>query len=260
MNKFLYALAGVAFILGSCNTDDDAETSGLETDFFPLEALTYWTYNNENEQGSSYDSLYVAGTMQLGGLPYTNLDAKAPPTGFMTNLLAGNALRKTATQLLIKGELGTPVDGFPDIGIPLDDMVLFDTSAAVGQLSTVSGSLEQTVNGFPLTIEYSVSTNHIGELTIAGNIENSLVTNLILNLAITAQIDLGGIIIPVPVLASQDVLVAENIYAPGIGLTDSTVRVMYEFKDLSAAGIALPFPPQSETTATQVLDIFEIGG
>ena len=266
MKKITYLL--IALIIISCSSsDDDSGNSNpiVETyEFFPLTSNTYWTYNNDSQQGPARDSLYVSGTEQNNGFTYTVLGAEETANGFMTNLLSQNIVRATETEFILNGELGAPpIEGFPEITIPLDDLVLYDSQASNGTvLSEITGEIEQTIQDIPLVIGYTIKSvqkeilenGYVGYIGIP--VLNSEFT---VNLSITAVIEFNGVSIPIPVMAVQDVITVSNDYADGIGLIDSNTLIEYELEDLSGFGIDLPFPSEDSQTATQIIDIYAIG-
>ena len=261
--KYALFLAMLPLVF-SCNSSDDSDIQQEpNVSSFPLTAGTYWTYNNTNDQGPSRDSLYVVAPGSTTGENYTALNAPDPINGFMTTMFSNGELRATADlKLYYRGELSAPIEGIPDIVIPIEDLILYDMLGDTGELGAVSGMIETVVNEVPLVIDYTITSNQLSVI-IGDDFENGISTyspetELVVNLSITAQIEIGGITIPVPVLAPQDVLVATNNYTQRIGLTDSVVEVNYELEDLSGFGITLPFPPMGSSTSTQLLDTYEI--
>lgn len=254
----------IAVVLLSCSNNDDAPQTESETNFFPLEANSYWTYTNTNEQGQTKDSLFVVGTEIIDNQEYTNLDAQIPRTGFMTVFLSETALRKTETQLLATGNINiTPVDGLPTIEIPITDFILYDTTFPNGELSSISNTIEQEFQGIPFEVTYTLSSNHVAEL-IEDDFENGMstsspVTDIQLTLEITAFIEAGPITIPVSILNEQNVLTAVNTYTNNIGLTYSEIEISYQLEDLSGFGIDVPIPEEGMSNATQFLDNFSVG-
>ena len=160
----------LVFIAFSCSSDDnvDNEDQQIESiDYFPLFTNSNWTYNNVSEQGKTRDSLYVAGTEVLNSFTYTNLDAAKPATAYMTMLLSQNLVRTVEKQLILNGELNTsPIDGLPIIGIPLNDVVLFNAETAPNTvLSSIENEIKQEVKGIPIVVEYGIHSIQGGFLT-----------------------------------------------------------------------------------------------
>jgi hypothetical protein len=261
--KYTALLLFVLLTIGCSSSDDSEIQEDQDTSSFPLTAGSYWTYNNTDEEGVSRDSLYIQSPGSVSGETYTELKAQEPVTGFMTNMFANGELRAPADlKLYYRGVLNAPIEGIPDIEIPINDLVLYDMLADPGELGTVIGTIDTEINEVPLVIDYTITSNQLS-VAIGDDFENGVSTyspqsELIINLAITAQIEVGGITIPVPVMSAQDVLVATNSYTQRIGLTDSTVEINYELEDLSGFGITLPFPPTGSATSEQLLDAYVI--
>ena len=258
-------------LLISCSSDDNGNDNNDNEPlnaslYFPLFANSYWTYINTTDQGNTSDSLFVKGTQNQNSNTYTDLDAKIPATAFMTTLLSQNLVRTNISEFILFGELGAPsVEGFPEISIPLDDVVLFDVEASANTtLSLFSGELEEVINEFPIVIDYTIRTEQKEKLenyTVNEQSYNDVIKSMIfVNLAITAEIEiLPGVILPVPILSSQDVMIATNYYAANTGLISSDVLTQYELEDLSGTGIVLPFPSEASSNALQWIDLYVIG-
>jgi len=263
MKKITYLF--LALVIISCSSDDNGNTSNPTEEtynFFPLTSGTYWTYDNESDQETTRDSLYVSGIEEINGVAHTLLSAEEPASGFMTVLLSQNLVRTTETSLLLTGELGAPpVEGFPEIIIPLVDFELYNSEASVNELlSETTGEIEQTIEDIPLVIAYSIKTiqRETFENGYSGFSESVISSELIVNLSITAIIEFNGITIPIPILQAQDVVTVTNYYADEIGLINSDTLIEYELEDLSDLGIVLPIPQQDSSSATQVIDTYNI--
>ncbi len=261
MKKIIFLVFVAIFI--SCSSDDD--TSGNDTveyvfNYFPLTNNTYWTYNNDAEQTTSQDSLYIAGIEEINGISYTILGAQQPATAFMTTFLSQNKVRATDTQFLLTGEIGAPIDGFPEISIPLDDVILFDKNAIANEvLSEFVGEIEQVINEIPVTITYILKTVEGESFENYQSYTDVLSSKIIVNLAIIAEFEvIPGVFLPIPILQSQDVFTVTNYYANSIGLINSETLTEYQLQDLSEFGIELPFPSEDSRTATQILNDYFI--
>lgn len=249
-------------LLFACSSDDNEETTQQQQQimFFPLSANSYWTFDNDSEAGATRDSIYVEGTQLLNGRTFTNLDALSPVTGFMTQLVTDNLVHYSGTQFLVDGALSSPIiDGFPALSIDLDEFILLDTDVTTPGtiLSSISGEITEVIMDIPLVFEYELKSVHS---SLSGGTSNrSIETKLVLTLSVAAEIEVAGIILSIPVLASQDVMVATNTFAEDIGLETSTILIEYELEDLSGTGIEFPIPQQATSTANQVLDVYVIG-
>lgn len=259
MKLFLpVAFVSVLVLFTSCSSDDTENNSTESSNYFPLTANTYWTYNNTNDlSGNSRDSLYVSGTETSNGNLYTNLDALSPADGFMTSFLSQSLLRKTNNQLLATGTFTFAFDGLPSIPIPIDEFSLYHT-AEMGELSRIEGEVTQEFEQIPLLIEYTLTTLRRADVVDVTTNANALVVDLIINIKITAQIEVGNTTLPIPILRSQDVLVAQNHFAENIGLTQSNVSITYQLEDLAAYGITLPIPQEGANSSDQQVDTYEI--
>ena len=260
MKKLTYLF--VALFIISCSSSDDDSNISIPDNYFPLAEHSYWTYDNESNIGATRDSLYVAGIEETNGVNNTVFGAQQPVVGFMTTLFSQSLVRGTETQLIINGEIGAPpIEGFPDISIPLEDVLLYNTEADNGTLlSEASGEIEQDLDGIPIIISYSVSTVQ-GEMFNSFEGYNDVISSkIIVNLSIVAEIEiLPGVVLPIPILAAQDIMTVTNYYANTIGLISSENFIEYELQDLSEYGIEFPFPSEDSRTATQDIDTYEIG-
>lgn len=253
----------ITILAFSCSSDDDSTVNdSVDTvfNYFPLTQGTYWTYNNDAEQTITRDSLYIAGVEETNGITYTILGAEQPATAFMTTFLSQNKVRLTDSQFLLTGEIGAPVDGFPEITITLEDLIIFDKDAATDEvLSFLEGEIEQVINKIPVLISYELQTVEGETFNNYLSFTDVLSSKLIINMAITAEFEVApGIVIPINILASQDILEVTNYYANEIGLIDSETIIEYQLQDLSDFGIELPFPSEDSRTATQVIDTYNI--
>ena len=259
--KFL-SLLFIGGLVLSCGGDDDnnddPQASGLS---FPLAVGNYWTYNNVDQTGTTRDSLYVTSVEVADNVVTAEMGAADPANGFMVNLLAQSILTAENGQLRISGSLGSPVDGFPDIIIPFEDMILYDFFAEIGtDLSMTSGEIEQVFEEIPLVIAYVISTRQVA-LGHADDFKNGISTyfgtsEIVVNMAITAEIEVGGFVIPVSILSAQDVLVVTNDFEQYVGFINSETVVTYELEDLSGLGIDLPFPSSDMQESSAVLDAY----
>ncbi len=211
--------------------------------------------------------MFVFGTQQENGVQYTNLDTQEePPGGFMVGLLTQNLVRNDNGKLIVNGALGgAPIEGFPDISIPLNNAVLFDPNAQPGsQLNIITGSFEETIMDFPIIIEYTSITTQEKVLpsytTDTQTYTDVIQSKIVLNLEISTQVQLNGTTLTLFILDSQDVLVVENYYAANVGLVFSEETIDYALRDLSGIpGLEIPLPEQNTSVSTATLTSFEIG-
>ena len=152
----------VLIIIVSCSTNDDKQEDPVVEvyNYFPLTLSSYWNYNNENEEGIAKDSLYTSSNEVLNGLNYTKFIASEPISGFMTSMMSQNLMRTTESKLFVNGEFGTPlIESFPDISIPLTDLIIYDKEAENGTLlSEEIGEISEIIDDIPIIINYTIST------------------------------------------------------------------------------------------------------
>jgi hypothetical protein len=267
MKYSLLSLTILTLGLISCGDDDTTPNSNNTAAYFPLSSNSSWSYTNESEDQNSQDNMFVVGTQQENGVQYTNLDTQELNSGgFMVALLTQNLVRNDTGKLIVNGTFGgVPIEGFPDISIPLNNAVLFDPNALNGtQLNIITGSFEQTIMDFPIIIEYTSITTQEQVLpsytTDTQTYTDVIQSNIVLNLEISTEVQVGGTTLSLPILSSQDVLVVENYYAANIGLVFSKETVDYALEDLSGIpGLEIPLPEQNTSISTATLTSFEIG-
>ena len=256
----------VLIIIVSCSTNDNKQEDPVVEvyNYFPLTLSSYWNYNNENEEGIAKDSLYTSSNEVLNGLNYTKFIASEPISGFMTSMMSQNLMRTAESKLFLNGEFGTPlIEGFPDISIPLTDLIIYDKEAENGTLlSEEIGEISEIIDDIPIIINYTISTiqgDILDEGTGAFTTNKVLTSSIILNLSISTNIEILGTVIVIPILQAQDVIKTTNYFASGVGLIFSESLIEYELEDLSSLGIDLPIPSEDSSSATQNINTYQIG-
>jgi hypothetical protein len=256
----------VLIIIVSCSTNDNKQEDPVVEvyNYFPLTLSSYWNYNNENEEGIAKDSLYTSSNEVLNGLNYTKFIASEPISGFMTSMMSQNLMRTTESKLFLNGEFGTPlIEGFPEISIPLTDLIIYDKEAENGTLlSEEIGEISEIIDDIPIIINYTISTiqgDILDEGTGVFSSNKVLTSSIILNLSISTNIEILGTVIVIPILQAQDVIKTTNYFASGVGLIFSESLIEYELEDLSSLGIDLPIPSEDSSSATQNIDTYQIG-
>ena len=262
--KKITLLLGLVLIVSCSTTDETQEDPVVEIyNYFPLTLNSYWNYNNENDEGIARDSLYTVSNEVLNGLNYTKLIASDPISGFMTSMMSQNLMRTAESKLFLNGEFGTPpIEGFPEINIPLTDLIIYDKEAGNGTvLSEVTGEIEEIISEIPISIGYAISTIQ-GEILEEGTgdfTDNKvLISSIKVNLSISTNIEILGTVIVIPILQAQDVIKTTNYFASSVGLIFSESLIEYELEDLSSLGIDLPIPAEASSIAIQNIDTYQI--
>ncbi|RZP18390.1 MAG: hypothetical protein EVA38_00685 [Flavobacteriales bacterium] len=266
MKNITFALLTLLII--SCSSSDDSESIipiPESYDYFPLNVGAYWTYNNQNsEQENTRDSLFISGTEIIENNSYYQFNALEPVAGFMTSLLSQSSLNANNDELLLNGQFGTPpIEGFPEISIPLVNLIMYDLNEYNGSLlSEISGEILEVIEEIPIKINYQITTIQ-GETYEDGygNFTSSSVlsTMININLSIIAAFEVLGTVLEIPILQPQDVIKTTNYFADGIGMIYSDTSVEYQLEDLSILGIILPIPLEDSSNSSQNLDTYYIG-
>lgn len=252
----------IATLLSSCS--DDNSNSTFTENYQPLNVGTYWNYSVQTANSTENDSLYIENETTVGTETYANMRVGELPTGFYSSTLNNNSLRYSGGKTFVTGSSNLDLGGVIPFNITLDDFIIFDANASNNQeLSLLSGTVEQNIEGFPLQLSYvlrSVAGENISTFTTPdGNqYQNVKKVSLKLNLKITTINDDLGFPITIEVLAPQDVIVSERMYAPNIGMVYSTTTFSYELQDFSQYGIELPIPQTGSEIQFETLESYNV--
>jgi hypothetical protein len=255
-NKLLLIIFAFGF-LASCSSSDESDEPVVETDFMPITTGNYWVYNvSGTDNLSGRDSLYVANDTVINANTYKKFKTLAMPVGFFSNSLRGNSVREVNGKLLLTGGAGVNVGNALPVDLELTDFVVFDKNATANQqLGSVSGVIEQTLQGFPLTINYTLKTIADADQPTFTAPDNTVYMNVkpvktILTLTISTTVGT----FPINILPTQDVVTSMQYYADGIGMVYANTGINYHLADLSLLGIELPFPSTGSQNQQEVLD------
>lgn len=267
--KVLILLLG-SFLYTSCSdsTDDSNDEPINDANYFPLVANNTWDYDNiqevdGQEAQQSMDVMTVSGMTTINGLSYFNFDQEELQEGFATGLFSNGAVRKFNNELLYTGNLEFAFEGMDTLEIPIIDAVVYNKVAANGTaLFSAENSITQTIMDIPIIIDFVVTTTDAGDFSTytAGleTYEDVIAANITVNIAVTAQVELLGDILSIPILSAQDVITSTNYYAANVGLIFSDVSLQYQAEDLSQLGVELPFPESASGTSSQTLTSFQV--
>ena len=262
-----FALACIALLALSCSDDDNNDTdagggsgNGSTASFVSLSVGNEYNYDVTQGTMTDQDRLEITSESGTGAMTTREFTADQPATGFMSQALNGNSLREDAGVLYIDGSIGLAI---PNLGnglgvIDLNNAVLYDAGAAVGTtLSTQSGTNMQTIQGFDVDINYTVSTiqrETLPSVTVNGvTYQDAIRQDIVINLELVTNISVGIGTIPVTILSAQDVIVLENTWGGDTGLLRSDATIEYMLEDFSSFGIALPFPDAAMISVEQIL-------
>ncbi|NHM03713.1 hypothetical protein [Flavobacterium celericrescens] len=249
-------LTSILFI--SCSSDDSGTGSNFET---PLTIGNYWTYDVEGQAGITRDSLYISNDTVIGSNTYKKFKTENNiATGFYSSALRNNGVRESNGKLKLSGDLSLASGQTLPIAVDLtlSDFVIFNKNASNNQAlnsSPKTGTIQQTVSGYPLNINYSLQS-YGGETLTSFTSPNGDVytdvktTKIKLNVEITTTI--SGF--PITALAAQDVLVSTQYLADGIGVVYTNTVTSYSLNSLVATQLGIP--ATSSQTQEEFLDTY----
>lgn len=253
---FVTLLTSILFI--SCSSDDSGTGSNFET---PLTIGNYWTYDVEGQAGITRDSLYISNDTVIGSNTYKKFKTENNiATGFYSSALRNNGVRESNGKLKLSGDLSLAAGQTLPIAVDLtlSDFVIFNKNASNNQAlnsSPKTGTIQQTVSGYPLNINYSLQS-YGGETLTSFTSPNGDVytdvktTKIKLNVEITTTI--SGF--PITALAAQDVLVSTQYLADGIGVVYTNTVTSYSLNSLVATQLGIP--ATSSQTQEEFLDTY----
>lgn len=242
----------------SCSNEDSGSGSNFET---PLTIGNYWTYDVVGQAGTTRDSLYISNDTIIGSNTYKKFKTRNNGgTGFYSSSLRNNGVRESSGKLLLSGDLSLasgqtlPIN----VDLTLSDFIIFNKNATANQSlnsSPKTGTIQQTVSGYPLNINYSLQS--YGGETLAtftspdGTVYNDVKsTKIKLNVEVTTTI--SGF--PITALAAQDVLVSTQYLADGIGVVYTNTITSYTLNALVATQLGVP--ASNTQTQEEFLDTY----
>lgn len=237
-NTFPYkAIFVLAILLVSCSEDDDTGNSEDVTNYFPLEVGNSWDYNNTfiatgQEDFFGSETLSVANTLQQYGNQVFEMETSNPEnSGLSTLILSQGILFKNNSRLIYTGEFSLGIPDFNDIAFDLENVPIYDTQVSPGtQLFEESTSLQEQLQGLPITLNFNIITNmgnNLNTLEVNGVTYTDVISSeWIINLEVLA----GSSIFSTPILENQEVSRVINYFAKDIGLikSESTSTLVFE--------------------------------
>ena len=261
--KKIYLWAILLVGLASCSTNDGNNNATGTGTFLPLLPTSEWVYDVKlDTQPSGTDVLFIDGETTINNKIYQKFKTTAVPTGFFTNLLNNNNVRKEGDQLLLSGTTGLGFSDILPINLTLSDFVIFKEIANPNtELASMSGTIEQAVQNIPLKINYtlkSVFKESLSSFSVPGKATytNVKVVKIIANISVTTVYLLPIINTPftVSILDPQDVIVSTHYYAEGVGMIYSKTAINYQLNQLPQGAGELPIPQQGSSTIEEFLN------
>lgn len=231
MKNIVLLITGI--LLVSCSGNDDDGASSAE--FYPNTEGNYWIYDVDAPK-SGIDSLYFTGSRQIEGSTYSVFDAREPFYGLYTLFAKDNYLKTENGSIYVRGELTAFGDAFPELSIPLEDLLILDVNKSSG---TLLDEREQEINipyeSATLTGTAAIRTEMLDKETTL-EINGTRYSNVrasVIQVTATAAVtgDLDGVPITIPVLGEQEILRMELYFAEDTGLVYAWSLLSYELSN-----------------------------
>ena len=126
------------------------------------------------------------------------------------------------------------------------DFIIFKESATNGEiLSEKTGSFQQTISNFPVTIEYrlrAIGGENFTSFTSPNNdiYPNVKSTKIVVNLKITSTQTIAGFPLTITILPQQDVVVSTQYLSKNIGIVYTKTNTNFNLDATIATQIGLP--------------------
>jgi hypothetical protein len=235
----------LTFSLFSCGSDYDDVL--LDEGFsVPLSIGNYWNYKVDSNGIHTRDSLYILKDTLIDSQNYKKFEANenTVANGFYSSSLNNNGIRQVNNTLFLSGslDLSTGMNLPIDLNVSLRDFIIFKSNAALNELqSSVSATINEEFNGYPMTINYTLKSlggQFVNDYTSPDNSFYGKVktSKIVLTLSISTLI--SGITIPV--LSNQDVLVSTQYVSKDIGVVYSQTLISYTVSQFIADQIGIP--------------------
>jgi hypothetical protein len=260
--KLITLFAAFSFLF-SCSSDSNGDDNiPIEINYIPLTIGNFWTYNVNTNAQTLRDSLYISNDTTINAKIYKKFKTKNAPVGFFSNSLNKNGLRKEGTSLLLTGTLALDFGVGVPINLSVTDFVIFNENATNNQqLGIVTGTINQTVQTYPLVIDYilkSIAIETLPTYTSNGQVYTDVKrVKTILNAKITTTVSVLGFPITATILSPQDVVVSNQYYAKNIGMVHTNTLINYQLNSLPN-GITLPIPSTGSQTQDEYLDVYDV--
>lgn len=262
--KFSNLFIALAVIMvTACSSDDDTTpTSNSGAFSLPLSDGNSWVYNvaGTGITGTPQDNLYVEGNVTINGTVYKKMKTQATPIGFFSGTLNNNAVRYDDTKLFLTGDFsflqnqGLPITST----ISLSDFIVFNKDASSGtQLDSQTGTLTETINSIPITLNYELTTT-AGE-TLATKTVNGVTYNnvRVVTIALSGE---GTVVysgITLPALAQQNLMTSNLYFVEGIGVINATTTYQYQL-NATVAGFLPNIPASNTSNLEEELDSYNV--
>lgn len=243
MKKIYFLLASGLFLL-SCSSDDDSSNNNNSSGtYIPSQEGNYWVYDVMGTSLSGRDSLYVANDTVINNNTYQKLKVKELAYGFFSNALNNNGIRHDNGKTFLSGSAGLYFSEDLPFNVAVNDFIIFDENASENQqLSSITGSFQQELEGYNLTFNYTLTSK--AKATIAsftsGDKQYSNVKPVEITLNVGINVAVPNFPISFPLLPAQNVVVSTQYYAPRIGDVKTITDINFSLSQIP--GLELPIP------------------
>lgn len=246
----------------SCSNDDSSNnSSNTSTTYFPSTQGNYWMYDVDSDIMDGRDSLFIANDTLIHSDTYQKLKTKNLPFGFFSNSLRNNAVKETGGKIFVTGAVGFNISEDIPLSLPINDFIVFDQNAADNQkLGTISGTMQQEIEGYTLEFKYTLTSKAKGAVS---NFTSGLETytnvkpvEIVVNLIINVKTEFAGLPVTFPLMTSQNVVVSTQYYAPQIGVVKTITNLSYELTQIP--NIELPIPQSGSEHQEEILVDYSI--
>ena len=227
----LTLLFAICIVIFNCSNSDLDDNNGLTQqqftgNFFPLNTGNTWDYdvsntdNDTNQTVTSTDFIEVESQTNIG---FTlSVNQNGIPNGIMSGILTSGVLTRTETTLSSNGTVALPIEGF-DFQIELENALLYNTQANNGELlSTQSGVFTQDFEGYPITINYTLTSTQLTNLETLTEGTTTYNTVTSANISLTLSVTTEATFVTTQTIPIIDdttpVLSINSYYAQDIGL------------------------------------------
>jgi len=260
--KKTFLLIALGLFIVSCSNDDDSNNNdNTSTSYFPSNEGNYWVYDVNSDIMDGRDSLYIANDTLINSDTYQKLETKNLPFGFFSNSLRNNAVKDSGGKIFVTGAVGFNISEDIPLSLPINNFVVFDQNAANNQeLGTISGTMEQEIEGYTLEFSYSLTSKAKADIpTFTSGTEtytNIKPVEITVNLSINVKTEFAGLPITFPLMTSQNVVVSTQYYAPEIGVVKTITDLSYELTQIP--NIELPIPQSGSEHQEEILVDYSI--
>ncbi|KGO85117.1 hypothetical protein Q765_17860 [Flavobacterium rivuli WB 3.3-2 = DSM 21788] len=248
MKKIVYVFFAAALFAVSCSSNDDTTATPPatgDTSYLPLATGKFWIYEITGSAESGSDSLYVANDTVIGANTYKKFKTKDTPFGFYSSALSNNGVKKDGDKIVVTGSTTLSISEAVPFTIGVSDLVIFKESATNDEvLSNVTGSVTQNYNGFPVIVNYTLTTT--SKQDVASLVVNNQTYTNLKTVETTIYVALSTTLsgVTFPVVANQKIVTSLQYYAQNTGVVKTVTDFQYQVPQEIATQFGIPASSQ----------------